>query len=82
MVLYWTMPTDTNPIFNLDTIVIVGPGLLGGSVALGLKAAGHTGKVIGVARSQSTLDIAIQEVDGVFSWWGRRAKTYLLGSKA
>ncbi len=60
MVLYWTMAPDTNPIFNLDTIVIVGPGLLGGSVALGLKAAGHTGKVIGVARSQSTIDIAIQ----------------------
>jgi prephenate dehydrogenase len=54
------MAPDTNSIFNLPTIVIVGPGLLGGSVALGLKAAGHTGKVIGVARSQSTLDIAQQ----------------------
>ena len=60
MVLYWTMAFDTNPISRLSTIVVVGPGLLGGSVAKGLKAVGYAGKVIGVARSQSTLDTAIQ----------------------
>lgn len=60
MVLYWTMAFDTNPISRLSTIVIVGPGLLGGSVGLGLKDVGFTGKVIGVARSQATLDTAIQ----------------------
>lgn len=60
MVLYWTMAFDTNSIIRLPVIVIVGPGLLGGSVALGLKAAGFAGKVIGVARSQATLDIAKQ----------------------
>lgn len=59
MVLYWTMAFDTNPISRLSSIVIVGPGLLGGSVGLGLKAAGFAGKVIGVARSQVTLDTAI-----------------------
>lgn len=54
------MAFDTNPISRLSTIVIVGPGLLGGSVGLGLKDVGFTGKVIGVARSQATLDTAIQ----------------------
>ncbi|MBL4700220.1 MAG: prephenate dehydrogenase, partial [Phycisphaeraceae bacterium] len=54
------MAIDTNPISRLSTVLIVGPGLLGGSVGLGLKAAGFTGKVIGDARNQATLDMAIK----------------------
>ena len=36
----------------------MGPGLLGGSVGLGLKAAGWAGRVTGVARRPETLDAA------------------------
>jgi prephenate dehydrogenase len=54
------MAPDTNPISRLSTVLIIGPGLLGGSVGLGLKASGFTGKIIGVARQQATLDMAVK----------------------
>lgn len=40
-------------------IVIVGVGLLGGSLGLALKKAGYTGRIIGVGRRQASLDIAL-----------------------
>ncbi|QNN25064.1 prephenate dehydrogenase [Planctomycetales bacterium ZRK34] len=40
-------------------ITIVGTGLLGGSIGLALRAAGYDGKIIGVARKQSTRDAAV-----------------------
>ena len=42
----------------IDDVVIVGPGLLGGSVGLGLRAAGWGGRITGVARRRETLDAA------------------------
>ncbi len=41
-------------------ITIVGTGLIGGSIGLALREAGYTGRIIGVARKQTTLDVAIQ----------------------
>lgn len=40
------------------TIVIAGTGLLGASLALALKAAGHTGRIVGVGRRPETLERA------------------------
>lgn len=54
------MTSDTNPIPNISTVLIVGPGLLGGSVGLGLKSAGFTGKIIGDARKMQTIETAIR----------------------
>ena len=44
--------------FQTDTLTIVGPGLLGTSVALGLKARGFTGRILGVGRKPETLQAA------------------------
>ncbi len=44
----------------IDTLAIVGVGLIGGSVALALKAAGTVGRVIGCGRSRTNLDRAIE----------------------
>lgn len=41
-------------------LVIVGVGLIGASLALALKAAGHRGEIVGYSRSQSTLDSALE----------------------
>lgn len=41
-------------------MVIVGPGLLGGSLGLGLRAAGWAGRITGVARRPETLAMAQQ----------------------
>lgn len=43
-----------------ETVAIVGVGLLGGSLARDLRAQGLAKKIIGVARSQQTADIAIE----------------------
>lgn len=43
---------------DVDQITIFGPGLLGASVGLGLKAAGFGGAVVGVGRRQETIDRA------------------------
>lgn len=44
----------------IDTLAIVGVGLIGGSVALALKAAGKVGHVIGCGRSRANLERAIE----------------------
>jgi len=46
--------------FRLDKIVVCGVGLIGGSFALALKKAGVAGQVIGIGRSQATLDEALR----------------------
>jgi prephenate dehydrogenase len=46
--------------FRLDKIVVFGVGLIGGSFALALKKAGAAGEVIGIGRSQATLDEALR----------------------
>jgi len=43
-----------------NQITIVGTGLLGGSIGLALRYAGFTGKIIGVARSESTRRAALE----------------------
>ncbi|MEM1107408.1 MAG: prephenate dehydrogenase [Planctomycetota bacterium] len=44
---------------DIRRVVIVGTGLLGASVGLGLKASGFAGEIVGVARTQATIDAAI-----------------------
>lgn len=44
--------------FNFNTVAIIGPGLLGGSLGLALKQNGWEGRLIGVARKESTLETA------------------------
>ncbi|MBI4987986.1 MAG: prephenate dehydrogenase/arogenate dehydrogenase family protein [Rhodocyclales bacterium] len=46
--------------FRLDKIVVFGVGLIGGSFALALKKAGAVGQVVGIGRSQATLDEALR----------------------
>ncbi len=43
----------------IQRVVIVGPGLLGCSLGMALRAAGFKGRLVGVARRQTTLDTAI-----------------------
>lgn len=50
----------TSLINKLDQITIVGPGLLGASCGLGLRAAGYKGKIAGVSRQLSTAKRAQQ----------------------
>lgn len=51
------MQTDA---FFIPVLVVVGPGLIGGSVAAALKQAGCVGKVIGVSRQASTTHSALR----------------------
>ncbi len=44
---------------KLKSVSILGPGLLGGSIGLALRAAGFTGRRIGVGRRRSSLDKAL-----------------------
>ena len=44
----------------VDRIAIVGPGLIGGSFALALRAAGFAGHITAIGRNQEALDCAIQ----------------------
>jgi len=44
--------------FSTESLVIVGPGLLGTSVALGLRKRGFTGRITGVGRRAETLSQA------------------------
>ncbi|XAL99365.1 prephenate dehydrogenase [Phycisphaeraceae bacterium D3-23] len=46
--------------FHTETLVIVGPGLLGTSVALGLRERGFAGRIVGVGRRPETLAQAEQ----------------------
>jgi prephenate dehydrogenase len=43
---------------RIGKLVVVGVGLIGGSFALALKAAGCVGKVVGVGRGRANLDVA------------------------
>jgi len=43
---------------RVGTLVVVGVGLIGGSFALALRAAGRVGTVVGVGRSRANLDAA------------------------
>ena len=45
---------------RIDTLAIVGVGLIGGSLSLALKAKGAVGRVIGVGRSAANLDEALR----------------------
>ncbi len=46
------------PLINL--LAIIGPGLIGGSFALGLKHAGQVGRVVGAGRSSTNLETALE----------------------
>ena len=46
--------------FHTDRLVIIGPGLLGTSIAMGLKQRGFSGAITALGRSQVTLDHASQ----------------------
>jgi prephenate dehydrogenase len=46
--------------FRLGKVVVFGVGLIGGSFALALKKAGAVGEVLGIGRSQATLDEALR----------------------
>jgi len=40
---------------RIDTLAVIGVGLIGGSFALALKAAGAVGRVIGVGRDPANI---------------------------
>lgn len=46
--------------FRVDTLAVVGVGLIGGSFALALKQAGCVGRVLGVGRKRETLNQALK----------------------
>ena len=48
-------------------IVVFGVGLIGGSFALALKAAGEVGEVVGFGRSVGTLKQALELGDGLLN---------------
>jgi len=45
---------------SIRHITIIGPGLLGGSIGLGLRERGFDGRIVGVARKPQTRDAAVQ----------------------
>lgn len=51
--------SSDNHSLDARRVAIVGTGLLGASVGLALKAANFPGRIVGVARQQSTLDAAL-----------------------
>jgi len=55
-----TAPGLSPALASLNTIAIVGTGLIGASVAAALKSRGFAGRIVGCARSQQTLDKALQ----------------------
>ena len=46
--------------FHTDRLVIIGPGMLGTSIALGLKQRGFTGQITALGRRAATLEQAGQ----------------------
>lgn len=50
----------TAPGFMIPVLAVVGPGLIGGSIAAALKQAGCVGRVLGVSRQTSTAQHALQ----------------------
>lgn len=59
------------PVSKLNKIVVCGVGLIGGSFALALKAAGAVGQVVGLGRSRATLEQAreLGIIDAVAADW-------------
>lgn len=45
---------------DVSQVTIIGTGLLGGSIGLGLRAAGFTGRILGVGRRRETLESAVK----------------------
>ncbi len=45
---------------RFSQISIIGTGLIGGSIGLALRSAGYTGRIVGMARRQTTIDAAVQ----------------------
>jgi prephenate dehydrogenase len=45
---------------HINTLAIIGVGLIGGSLSLALKANGYVGRVVGVGRSRANLDEALK----------------------
>jgi prephenate dehydrogenase len=45
---------------RFSQISIIGTGLIGGSIGLALRSAGYTGRLVGMARRQSTIDAAVK----------------------
>jgi prephenate dehydrogenase len=45
---------------RIGTLVVIGVGLVGGSFALALKAAGRVGSVVGIGRGRANLDAALE----------------------
>lgn len=52
------MPHDGNAWRRVTRVTVIGAGLLGGSIGLGLRAAGFRGEIVGVGRRQASLDEA------------------------
>jgi len=48
----------TKPAPRIAKLVVIGVGLIGGSFALALKAAGRVERVVGIGRSRANLDVA------------------------
>lgn len=49
-----------NPGMTIDRLALIGVGLIGGSLARGLKRTGAVGQVVGVARTRETLRKALE----------------------
>ncbi|HKB82660.1 MAG TPA: prephenate dehydrogenase/arogenate dehydrogenase family protein [Burkholderiales bacterium] len=45
--------------FNCDRLVVIGVGLIGGSVAAALRRAGKVGRIVGVGRGRSNIERAL-----------------------
>ena len=52
-------PAEDATCFRRRPVAIVGLGLMGGSLALALKADGHQSPIIGIARRPQTLEMAL-----------------------
>jgi prephenate dehydrogenase len=53
------IPSVTTGAPRIETLAVVGVGLIGGSFALALKEARHVGSVVGVGRGRENLDAAL-----------------------
>jgi len=56
---------------RFDKVLVCGVGLIGGSFALALKAAGSVGKVVGIGRSRESLEAALGlgVIDAIATGW-------------
>ena len=53
------MSSPTESTFVVNKLVVIGIGLIGGSLATGLKQQGKCKEVIGIARNESTCEKAV-----------------------